>query len=113
MSTVALHGGPPEIAGQNLSVSSALLRGDEIRVKLYNRHPPKLSLRTFSVPVMPDDRDIRTAVYRIRDSESAVADWVGWEDEIPSSWPGMTQALGNASDDEILKLLDDLSKAER
>lgn len=112
MSLIAIHGGPKQLDGH--VVSSDLLSGDEVRVMVDTmERPPIRLLHDPSQLVKPIETRVRCAIYRLRDNESSIADWVGWQDEIPDHWPAMTQALGNASDDEILKLMGDLSKAGR
>lgn len=101
---ITLIGGPAD----NIHVSSELIRGDEVRMKF--DITPRRPISFKNGPIAHVSRVVREAVYHIRDSESGVANWVGWADEIPDPNPLLTEALGNATDAEILKLMGRINK---
>lgn len=104
MTSILLIGGPLD----GMHVELKLIRGNEIRVMArpyYKQSLAHCDLAEVSTP--------RECVYEIRDNESGTAHWLGFADEIPVVETPLMRAMANATDDEILKLMDDITDAER
>lgn len=98
-----LKGGPCD----GWRVPAKQRRGNEIRLMV--GYQGRLSLTGPIEPLPPP----REAIYRIADDETGVAAWLGWQDELVLQPSPLADAMANATDDEILALLDAASEATR
>lgn len=93
---IACRGGPMD----NYYVSSNLFHDGQ-------------ALIVVSMLTRPGSHTTREAVYRIVNDENGFAEFIGWQDELLKRPNPLAEAMANATDDEILQLLDDVERLRR
>jgi hypothetical protein len=86
-------------------------KAGELRINV--AFAPPVTLKPLPDHPVKLEKKNRVAVYKMSDGETGIAQFVGFEDELHREPSPLADAMMNASDDDILKLIDDIGQAER